>query len=51
MGHKSITLTARYAHLSPEHRVVALEKLCPPGATSTATEAHESQNPVAVAVQ
>jgi len=27
MGHKSITMTARNAHLSPEHRAAALEKL------------------------
>jgi site-specific recombinase XerD len=37
MGHKSITMTARYAHLSPEHRAAALEKLCPATATSSAT--------------
>ena len=27
MGHKSITMTMRYAHLSPRHRTEALEKL------------------------
>ena len=28
LGHKSITMTMRYSHLSPEHCVKALEKLC-----------------------
>ena len=37
MGHKSITMTMRYAHLSPQHRVAALERLCA-SATTTATE-------------
>jgi integrase len=37
MGHKSITMTMRYAHLSPQHRVAALEKLCEASATATAT--------------
>ena len=27
MGHKTIAMTARYAHLSPDHRLNALEKL------------------------
>jgi site-specific recombinase XerD len=27
MGHKSIAMTARYAHLSPEHQRSVLEKL------------------------
>lgn len=27
MGHKTIAMTARYAHLSPDHRLHALEKL------------------------
>jgi len=26
LGHKSITMTMRYSHWSPEHRVAALEK-------------------------
>jgi site-specific recombinase XerD len=27
MGHKTISMTARYAHLSPEHKLTALETL------------------------
>jgi site-specific recombinase XerC len=27
MGHKTIAMTARYAHLSPEHKLSALERL------------------------
>jgi len=29
MGHKTIAMTARYAHLSPEHKLSALERLVP----------------------
>ena len=50
MGHKSITMTMRYAHLSPKHRIDALEKLCAT-ATRTATTQPETQKPVAVSVQ
>jgi integrase len=50
MGHKSITMTMRYAHLSPKHRTEALEKLCG-SATKTATEHSEANEPVAVNVQ
>lgn len=50
MGHKSITMTMRYAHLSPKHRTEALEKLCV-SATTTATEQPNTKNPVAVNVQ
>jgi site-specific recombinase XerD len=39
MGHKSILMTMRYSHLSPEHRAKALEKLCQPTATTSATSA------------
>jgi len=51
MGHKSISMTARYAHLSPQHRAAALEKLCPPSATTTATEHSDATETVAVVVQ
>lgn len=50
MGHKSITMTMRYAHLSPKHRTEALEKLCAT-ATKSATEHSEAKQPVAVPVQ
>lgn len=46
LGHKSITMTMRYAHLSPEHNAAALEKLCAPSATTTATAPHASQSVV-----
>jgi len=48
MGHKSITMTMRYAHLSPQHRIAALEKLCESTATTTATKPKSTQKPVAV---
>jgi site-specific recombinase XerD len=28
MGHKSIQMTVRYAHLAPEHQMAAVERLC-----------------------
>lgn len=28
MGHKTIQMTVRYAHLAPEHQLAAVEKLC-----------------------
>jgi len=36
MGHQSITMTMRYAHLSPEHKRDAVARLTK-GATGTAT--------------
>jgi integrase len=50
MGHKSITMTMRYAHLSPQDRIAALEKLCEPTATATATAQFHEQKQVAVNV-
>jgi site-specific recombinase XerD len=29
MGHKTISMTVRYAHLAPEHQLAAVQKLCP----------------------
>ena len=42
LGHKTIQMTVRYAHLAPEHQLAAVEKLCqgrrgPVGATDTKT--------------
>jgi hypothetical protein len=34
MGHKTIAMTARYAHLAPTHKLRALETLVRPGAVS-----------------
>ena len=50
MGHKAITMTMRYAHLSPQHRIAALEKLCEATATATATSQFDKQKHVAVNV-
>jgi integrase len=47
LGHKSIIMTMRYSHLSPEHCSKAWEKLCV-GATTSATEAQGGPSPVAV---
>ena len=34
MGHKTIAMTARYAHLAPTHKSQALETLVRPGSVS-----------------
>jgi site-specific recombinase XerC len=34
MGHKTIAMTARYAHLAPTHKLSALETLARPGSVS-----------------
>jgi len=34
MGHKTIQMTCRYAHLSPQHQLAAVEKLCDQRATT-----------------
>ena len=28
MGHKTIQMTVRYAHLAPQHRLAAVQRLC-----------------------
>jgi site-specific recombinase XerD len=39
MGHKTITMTLRYSHLSPAHQLDAVQRLNrPPTSTSTSTE-------------
>ena len=43
--------SARYAHLGPEHRVAALEKLFQPTATTTATAELSTSKTVAHVVQ
>ena len=51
MGHKTIQMTCRYAHLGPQHRLSAVQRLCDTdkaferrchGATKTATGAFEA---------
>jgi integrase len=51
LGHETITITMRYAHLSPQHAVQAVEKICKPSATSSATRENSDSNPVALSVQ
>jgi site-specific recombinase XerD len=51
LGHSSIHMTMRYSHLSPEHCVKALEKLCIPSATTTATNDHAAAARVAQGIQ
>lgn len=51
IGHKAIQLTARYSHLSPEHQLAAVEKLCETGKalespTDTRTDTDEKQRAV-----
>ena len=52
MGHKTIQMTCRYAHLAPKHRLAAVQRLCDTesaqeaGATTTATEASEPTSAV-----
>jgi site-specific recombinase XerD len=49
MGHKTIQMTCRYAHLAPQHRLAAVQRLCDTemvaneGATKTATAAFSSE--------
>ena len=51
LGHESITMTMRHAHLSPQHRATALEKLCQPTATKTATSEKAGSQTVAAMIQ
>ena len=51
MGHKTIGMTMRYAHLSPEHQFATVEKLCEkPTATTTATAVRRVENGPAVSI-
>lgn len=52
MGHKTIQMTCRYAHLAPKHRLAAVQRLCDTtsaqeaGATPSATGTSESTSAV-----
>ena len=47
MGHKSISMTVRYAHLAPEHQMAAVERLCPaPGALEAPTDTRTDTEPI-----
>ena len=43
MGHKSIQMTMRYAHLAPAHKMAAIEKLV--GAVAPETPTDSAQTP------
>ncbi len=45
MGHRTLQMTMRYAHLAPEHKAAAVAKLESPEATDTktSTTAHDAQ--------
>ena len=38
MGHKTLAMTLRYSHLSPEHRLEAVQRLVRPAATDTTAD-------------
>lgn len=49
MGHKQISMTVRYSHLTPQHQLAAVERLAaaspvPQIANSTATTTATEQN-------
>ena len=55
MGHKTIQMTVRYAHLAPQHRLAAVQRLCDTDAvqkassgtrTDTAAEGAEKLDPI-----
>ncbi len=53
MGHKSISMTVRYAHLAPKHTLAAVELLAggstvEPTGTKTSTEATEQKQKLGV---
>ncbi|MGH9472045.1 MAG: tyrosine-type recombinase/integrase [Terriglobales bacterium] len=38
MGHRTLAMTCRYAHLAPQHQLQAVERLADPAAVATATK-------------
>jgi site-specific recombinase XerD len=43
MGHKTISMTVRYAHLAPQHQLAAVQRLCDTdGAQKRATDTRTS---------
>lgn len=58
MGHKTIQVTVRYAHLAPQHQLEAVQRLCDTGAaqngatgTRTSTRDFESAEPITASHQ
>ena len=46
MGHKTITMTLRYSHLSPAHKLAAVQRLARPATgTTTGTETTAKKPP------
>ena len=41
LGHKTISMTVRYAHLAPKHQLAAVERLDTPSESPTDTRAFE----------
>jgi site-specific recombinase XerD len=51
MGHKTIQMTVRYAHLAPKHQLAAVERLCDTGAAQNeATDTRTSTTQKALSV-
>lgn len=48
MGHKTITMTQRYAHLSPEHQREAVQRLADEESTDTKTDTTKKQEAASV---
>jgi hypothetical protein len=51
MGHKTIQMTVRYAHLAPKHQLAAVQRLCDTGTaqkapSDTRTDTSASTEPV-----
>jgi hypothetical protein len=58
MGHKTISMTCRYAHLAPSHKLAAVERLSEegtpsgsPNTTKTATDTISMPASQSIAVQ
>jgi site-specific recombinase XerD len=43
MGHKTIQMTVRYAHLAPQHQLAAVQRLCDTGSESVAGQAPQGE--------
>jgi integrase len=43
-GHKTIQMSARYAHLNPAHKLAAVERIAKPGPSTATAESNSHQN-------
>lgn len=48
MGHKTIQMTVRYAHLAPKHQLAAVQRLCDTGTAQTAPSDTRSDTSISV---